>query len=71
MWIALPKSFLSMKITTYLIIDINCYASTEMKDLIHSIHLCEKPFNQSVSTRKFHLTLSYAFSKSILKITPL
>ena len=43
----------------------------QMKDLIHSIHLCEKPFNRSVRNRKFHLTLSQAFSKSILKITPL
>ena len=38
---------------------------------IHLHHLSEKPFILRACWRKDHLTLSYAFSKSILNITPL
>jgi len=43
----------------------------EMKVLTQFIHLGENPFIRSAWKRKGHLTLSYAFSKSILRITPL
>jgi hypothetical protein len=40
------------------------------KDLIQDIHLPKKPFIFKLWNRKGRLTLSYAFSKSILRITP-
>jgi hypothetical protein len=40
----------------------------EMKDCTQEIHLEEKPFICKDCSRKGHLTLSYAFSKSILRI---
>ena len=42
-----------------------------MKASIHSHYFCEKPFILIVFWMKLHLTLSYAFSKLILKMTPL
>jgi len=50
-----------------LLININCYSSTR-KERPKDIHIGEKPFISSACTKKGHLTLSYAFSKLILKI---
>jgi hypothetical protein len=43
----------------------------KMKDCTQVIHLGENPFMQRVCKRNGHLTLLYAFSKPIFKMTPL
>lgn len=56
---------------TNFIVDIDSNTTPKIKDLIQDIHLGEKPFIFKDCKRKDHFILSYAFSKSILRIIPI
>ena len=51
-------------------LDIDHYTPSRYEVLIQDIHLYEKPFIRSDWNRNGHLILSYAFSKSSLRIIP-